>query len=96
MQFKKQKIASALQRKGFKLEQRHHKFFFYYSIDGKKTHVRTHISHGSSGQDVPNNLLKRMASQCKVSLEVFAELIDCTVNQEDYESFLDLSSGDAS
>lgn len=40
-----------------------HRWFTYFTVDGKKTLAQTKTSHGKSGDDVPNPLLAAMARQ---------------------------------
>ena len=42
---KSRAIKSALTSKGFKQDNRDHQYFIFY-VGGKKTSIRTHISHG--------------------------------------------------
>ena len=39
-------IEHGLKNKGFVVADSHHHYFIYYSIDGKKTTVKTKTSHG--------------------------------------------------
>jgi len=79
-------ISNSLQKKGFILEEDHtHKCFFYWSKNGKRTKVRTMVSHGTKYKVIGDNLLALMSKQCKLSKAEFLELIDCPLTREDYE-----------
>jgi hypothetical protein len=44
-------VEGALKAKGFVRHEGDHAFFIYYSLDGKKTPVRTKTSHGSGHKE---------------------------------------------
>lgn len=82
-------ISSSLQKKGFILEENHdHKCFFYCSKSGKRTKVRTMVSHGTKYKVIGDNLLAQMSKQCKLSKSEFLDLIDCHLTQDSYEAKL--------
>jgi hypothetical protein len=76
---KTREIATNLQRKGFHKIQRNHTFYFLY-VNGKKTSVRTKISHGA--EEYPASLLKQMAKQLFLSSTEFDDLITCPLTYE--------------
>lgn len=91
MIIKTRKIASALTRKGF-VEQggrkrKKHIFYFLY-VDGKKTSIRTKLSHGIN--EYNDTLLSLMRKQLKFDKkEELEDFIDCTkMNFEEYLSML--------
>lgn len=47
----------------------HHHYFIYYSLEGKKTSVKTKTSHGQ--RQISDDLIAKMARQLKVSRSVF-------------------------
>ncbi|MDE0390620.1 MAG: hypothetical protein OXI57_00950 [Rhodospirillales bacterium] len=81
-------VESALEAKGFRRRETHHSYFVYYTEKGAKTPIRTKTSHGKGGADIPNNLLSRMAKQCKLRTAEFRALVDCSLSQSDYETLL--------
>lgn len=83
-------IERGLKNKGFGVAESHHHYFIYYSIDGKKTAVKTKTSHGQ--REISDDLIAKMARQVKVSRSEFLDLIDCPLSRKDYESIL-VSSG---
>lgn len=68
-------VERALQRKGFRKREGDHSFFIYYTLDGKKTPVRTKTSHGSSHRDIGSEIAGRMARQCRLSSVDFEMLV---------------------
>jgi hypothetical protein len=82
-------ISSSLQKKGFIIEEdRDHKCFFYHSTNGKRTNIRTKVSHGTKYKVIGDNLLALMSKQCKLSKTDFLDLIDCPLTRELYETKL--------
>ena len=81
-------MESALEAKGFRRRESHHSYFVYCTEEGIKTPVRTKTSHGRGGVDIPNNLIGRMARQCKLRTAGFRALVDCSLSQTEYEALL--------
>jgi len=81
-------ISGNLQKKGFVLSERDHKYFSYYSKNGKKTGIFTKISHGTKYKVISDNLLAQMSKQCKLSKADFLELVDCSLTRDSYETKL--------
>jgi len=81
----KAQIQASLERKGFRPRSGDHEFLIYYSLDGKKTPVRTKTSHTPKMKDVPDNLLGEMAEQCRVTKRQFLEQVDCPMDQQTYK-----------
>lgn len=88
MTFNKGKIEKALRSKGFELDNTHHRYLIYHSRNGKKTPVRTRLSHGPSGKDIDSSLVSRMAKQCRLNNRDFENLINCPLDQNSYENRL--------
>ncbi len=88
MQRDKRKVESSLQKKGFVREpERKHVFFVYCTLEGKRTSVSTHTSHGSV-KSLSVSLLGDMASQCQLDKQDFLDLVDCPMDREKYEKIL--------
>ena len=81
-------VESALEAKGFKRVEGDHAFFIYYSMAGKKSPVRTKTSHGSSHRDIGDDLVSKMAKQCKLPTREFRELVTCPLTRASYEAKL--------
>ena len=88
MPLDRRSVESALEGKGFKRVEGDHAFFIYYSLAGKKSPVRTKTSHGSGHKDIGDDLVSRMAKQCKLTAREFRELVDCALTQTRYEAKL--------
>jgi hypothetical protein len=78
---KTQNIRRSLLKKGFMQAQTHHEMY-YYAIEGKKTSIRTRLSHGAKEYD--DYLLGQMAVQLKLEKMEFLGLIDCSLSGEGY------------
>ena len=83
---KQSDVEKSLTTKGFQQKKGDHNYFHYYSTAGKKTSVFTKTSHGARAID--DNLLGRMARQCKLSRADFDLLIDCPLDRNSYETKL--------
>ncbi len=86
MTFRSEEIAQALLTKGFREEQgRHRKFIFYHQ--GKRTNIRTMLSHGS--KDIGRDLLSAIKRQLQFdTLEQLQDFINCPMEYDDYVSHL--------
>lgn len=78
---KTRNIRRALMKKGFLTSQTHHELF-YYAIKGKKTAIRTRLSHGAKEYD--DYLLGQMAVQLKLEKMEFLSLVDCSLTGDGY------------
>ncbi|MCW7072112.1 MAG: hypothetical protein OCU12_07300 [Methanophagales archaeon] len=92
MKIKARKIDSALRRKGFvkngfvKNEKKHHIFYFLY-VDGKKTQIRTKLSHSS--KEYNDNLLSAIRKQLKFdSIKELEGFINCPISEDEYVRML--------
>lgn len=85
MTIKRRDVEAALERKGFRRRDADHAFFHYYTQDGKKTIVRTKTSQGTKYKDIGTALIQRMAKQCRISIQDFTDLVNCSLSQDEYE-----------
>ena len=85
---KKAKVEAALQKKGFELDERHHHYFVYMTLDGKVTAIKTRTSHTPKMKEIPDGILAQMAKQCHLKNPDFLKLVDCPLSREDYEAIL--------
>lgn len=83
---KQNDVENSLVKKGFRSRDGDHNYFNYYSKAGKKTAVFTKTSHGA--REIDDNLLGKMARQCKLTRADFDRLIDCPLDRDSYESKL--------
>lgn len=79
-------VEASLERKGFERDERHHRYFVYWTLGGKKTPIRTRTSHGSTHKILGDVLLAQMAKQCgDLRKADFLDLVDCPLSREDFE-----------
>ncbi len=82
-------IEAGLQAKGFRRENhRDHRYFTFFTLDGKRAPVFTKTSHGSSYRTLDDSLVARMAKQCKLTRTGFLDLVECRTRRAQYEAFL--------
>lgn len=79
------KIESSLLSKGFSKENTHHEMYWYF-YNGKKTSIRTRLSHGY--KEYSDNLLGLIARQLHLKKSELEDLIDCPLTKEQYEALL--------
>jgi hypothetical protein len=72
-------IRAALLSKGFIADDTHHEMFWLV-VDGKKTSVRTRISHGVA--EYGDNLLALIARQIGLNNRGLYSLVDCPMDGE--------------
>lgn len=85
---KKDMVVRNLKKKGFKAEEGDHLYLSYHTVDGKKTTIRTKVSHGHMGNDINSSLVSAMARQCGITTQQFKQFAECTLTQQDYEQLL--------
>lgn len=76
-------IVAALQKKGFVEGNNHHRMFIYM-VDGKKSSIRTRISHGE--KEYGDSLLGQMARQMGLSRSDLDLFIECPLAAEEYKA----------
>jgi len=81
-------IESSLSKKGFRKDESHHHLYFLY-VGGKRSSIRTKISHGSKYKTYDVSLLSAMKKQLKFdSLNQLRDFISCTVTEKQYLQLL--------
>ena len=88
MTIDKKKVESALLSKGFKLSHKDHRYFTYYSLNGKKSRISTKTSHSPKEKSLGAARVGQMARQCGLNAAEFADLIDCPMDRDAYERLL--------
>jgi hypothetical protein len=78
---KAREVASALTSKGFKPAERDHHFYFFW-YKGKKTAIRTKISHGEA--DIDDRNCGSMARQIRLNRNEFNSFVECHLKEELY------------
>ncbi len=84
--YRPREIQKALLSKGFVTSQSHHTFLILM-VDGKKSRVRTKLSHGSR-TEYDDNLLSCVAKQLKIKKIELQNLIDCLMGYNEYVNLL--------
>ena len=84
---KKDMVVRNLTKKGFVQDKRDHLYLTYVTIEGKKTAIRTKVSHGSKN-DITTSLVSAMARQCQLTTQQFKEFAECKLVQYQYEQIL--------
>lgn len=93
MTLERDRIQDNLPKKGFVETRDRNHIFYHFHHDGKKTHIRTHVSHGSKYRVLGNDLVSAMAKQCKLTTKMFRGLAECNVSHDEYIKVLK-SSGE--
>lgn len=75
-------VEAALKKKGFELKRKTDHKFYELMVNGKKTGIRTKISHGRD--EIQPSILAKMAIQVKLSNGDFERLIECPLSRSDY------------
>ena len=78
-------LKKALLRKGFQLDETHHTMFWLI-VDGKKTSIKTRLSHGK--KEYGSSLLSLMSRQLRLSKRQFEQFVACPLTQRDYIAHL--------
>jgi predicted RNA binding protein YcfA (HicA-like mRNA interferase family) len=81
-------VENGLERKGFRAQGGDHRYFVYFTEDGKKTAVRTKTSHGSQHKSISPELISQMARQCRLKKQQFLDLVECPMSGASYELVL--------
>ncbi|MCX5645908.1 MAG: hypothetical protein NTZ17_14705 [Phycisphaerae bacterium] len=74
-------IRKALTGKGFRIVESHHEMLWFF-VQGKKTSIRTRLSHGS--EEYNDSLLGQMAKQLKLKRADLDRLIECLLTEKEY------------
>lgn len=83
--YKTDQFKSALEKKGFVKDQTHHEMYWYYA-NGKKTSIRTRVSHSEKSYD--DYLLGERKKQIHLSKNDFILFIECPLTAEKYKETL--------
>ena len=74
-------VLSGLERKGFCRTEGDHSHLILY-VNGKKTPIRTKVSHGSN--EIGESLIHLMSKQVRLDKKQFMDLIYCPLALPDY------------
>jgi len=81
----KRKVEAALRAKGFEPKEGDHHLFVYRTMAGLLTDIRTKTSHTQKMKSLDSSILLQMARQCHLQNSDFLKLVDCPMNQAQYE-----------
>ena len=87
---KSKDIARPLLKKGFieKVGGSHHAQY-YLHIDGKKTHIKTYLSHGKGSKEYGPTIMKQIKKQLCFAEDPDAEqFFDCPMSGDEYVALL--------
>lgn len=88
MQIDIKEISKNLPKKGFVVEETHHKYF-YHEYNGKRTGIYTYISHGSKIKAIGDNLINMMKKQLQLdNKQQVLDLFKCPMTTDDYNDIL--------
>jgi hypothetical protein len=79
---KVREIKSALTRKGFTEEDDKRHVMYWFRVNGRKTSIRTMISHGET--EIRSPLISKMAGQLRVSKDEFLSIVSCAITEDSY------------
>jgi hypothetical protein len=89
---KARQVLSGLKAKGFREDRDgHHVFLTYETVRGRRSEIRTRLSHQSGGGDIGDPLLAAMSRQVGLNRRQLEQLIDCPMSREEYEAKVGLS-----
>lgn len=74
-------VLAGLGKKGFLQDETDHKHLILY-VNGKKTEVRTKVSHGAS--EINDYLINTMSIQVHLEKREFIDLVYCPLSFADY------------
>lgn len=60
----------------------------YHTLEGFSSAIITVLSRGTRHKSIGDPLLNRMARQCELPTRKFLELVDCDMDQTEYEQHL--------
>lgn len=84
---KVKQLQRALEKKGYQLEENDHHFYRLYDENGKKTKIRTKISHGET--EIKDPLINAMRKQMHFAKKGdFLNYVACSLSKEEYYDIL--------
>ena len=78
-------VDGSLTKKGFRKVERDHHFYFLF-INGRKTRIRTMISHGE--REISDKNCSAMAREMKLTTSQFKEFVYCNIQNKEYVEIL--------
>ena len=87
MTLDRRKVETALKKKGFKLENRDHRFYFLY-VGGIRQVIYTKISTGREYRTLGYDLVGDIATQMKLRPNQLRQFVACKIWELDYLALL--------
>jgi hypothetical protein len=86
----KSTVVKGLEKKGFELDKNsHHRWFRYFTPDGRKSLAKTKVSQGRGSEDLDTTRLKLMGTQCGLDTSrQFADLVKCPLSRDEFEQII--------
>ena len=85
MPLEREKIRSALEKKGFKKDEKNRDHDYYFlQVAGKKSSVFTKLSRGSNYKTIGDGLVAKIAKQIFLTRSQFEKYVSCSMSREDY------------
>lgn len=82
-------ISAPLLKKGFVEKTNGHHAQYYLHVDGRKTHIKTYLSHGKGSKEYGTSLMKAIKKQLCFREDTDAErFLDCPMKGEAYVALL--------
>jgi hypothetical protein len=75
-------IDAALRSKGFRRDRTGDHIYYFFG----DSNISTKISHGMLGSSLDAGLISKMARQLHLTKDQFLELIDCTLDEEEFRA----------
>ena len=82
------KVAAALLKKGFTLERSTDHEYYRLYVDGRKTSIRTKLSHGKKKINQRDPVFEAIARQLKLKKQELLDLLNCPLDFDGYLSLL--------
>jgi hypothetical protein len=85
MTFKFGDVSRNLPAKGFAVDPTSHHPYFCFYRSGKRTRFYTYVSHGKSGEDVGDAIVKAMKKQLGLhTMQQVRDLVECPMDGAQY------------
>jgi hypothetical protein len=78
-------MESALGKKGFERDNRHHRIWRLW-VNGRVSTVSTMFSHGATDYGI--NLLKKVSRQLNLTADEFDKFMDCPMDGDEYRQLM--------
>ena len=89
MKVDRSKIERSLRKKGFRKDPAGHHVYFYHEYAGKKTGVKTFLSHSKKAKDISGDLLEKMKRQLRLDTTKEAvDLFECPMGGDEFNAIM--------